>query len=336
MPLLDRLAARMGHRTRQQRRHRCQRRRTAVRRRRVSARCRASYPPHAITDRFELMTAFPLARSMAAAEKPADGRTPQPFVADQPAQLGGNRSRHARGRQGVEMNADKGDKQGPVSIAVAVSARGTRRNGRGRSTDEAAETRNPRGRGSATLISRPTRPSAFEGNGDLFMNTVNWLAQQENLIAIRPKEAADRRVTMTADQMTVLTWMSLVIIPALVSAPGCSRGGGDVNDAGVAIHPCPHRRAGRPRRLHLLPEQSRRRPEDAKEKAFASVNAEDIEEIQIKSASGQTSRAAEGGRHMEDRRAAESADADQPSSRRSPAASPRWSCSASSTRTPRT
>ena len=27
-----------------------------------------------------------------------------------------------------------------------------------------------------------------EGNRDLFMNTVNWLAQQENLIAIRPKE----------------------------------------------------------------------------------------------------------------------------------------------------
>mgnify|MGYP006147256571 CR=1 FL=1 len=30
------------------------------------------------------------------------------------------------------------------------------------------------------------------------MNTVNWLAQQESLIAIRPKEAADRRLTMTA------------------------------------------------------------------------------------------------------------------------------------------
>ena len=37
-----------------------------------------------------------------------------------------------------------------------------------------------------------------EGNRDLFMNTVNWLAQQENLIAIRPREPADRRLTLTA------------------------------------------------------------------------------------------------------------------------------------------
>ena len=28
----------------------------------------------------------------------------------------------------------------------------------------------------------------FQGNGDLFMNMVNWVAQQENLIAIGPKE----------------------------------------------------------------------------------------------------------------------------------------------------
>ena len=39
----------------------------------------------------------------------------------------------------------------------------------------------------------------IEGNRDLFMNTVNWLAQQENLIAIRPREAADRRITLTAN-----------------------------------------------------------------------------------------------------------------------------------------
>ena len=32
-----------------------------------------------------------------------------------------------------------------------------------------------------------------QGNRDLFLNTVNWLAQQENLIAIRPREPEDRR-----------------------------------------------------------------------------------------------------------------------------------------------
>ena len=30
----------------------------------------------------------------------------------------------------------------------------------------------------------------IQGNRDLFMNMVGWLSQQENLISIRPKEAA--------------------------------------------------------------------------------------------------------------------------------------------------
>ena len=40
----------------------------------------------------------------------------------------------------------------------------------------------------------------IQGNQDFFLNAVNWLAQQENLIAIRPREAQDRRITLTADQ----------------------------------------------------------------------------------------------------------------------------------------
>jgi ABC-type uncharacterized transport system involved in gliding motility auxiliary subunit len=27
------------------------------------------------------------------------------------------------------------------------------------------------------------------GNGDLFLNTINWLAQEEDLISIRPKKS---------------------------------------------------------------------------------------------------------------------------------------------------
>ena len=60
----------------------------------------------------------------------------------------------------------------------------------------------------------------IQGNRDLFVNTVNWLAQQENLIAIRPKEARDRRVTLTASQQTGVFWMSLLLIPAAVFGAG--------------------------------------------------------------------------------------------------------------------
>jgi ABC-type uncharacterized transport system involved in gliding motility auxiliary subunit len=60
----------------------------------------------------------------------------------------------------------------------------------------------------------------FEGNADLFVNALNWLAEQENLIAIRPKAPDDRRVTLTADQMRLVAYVSLLLIPGAVFAVG--------------------------------------------------------------------------------------------------------------------
>jgi ABC-type uncharacterized transport system involved in gliding motility auxiliary subunit len=53
-------------------------------------------------------------------------------------------------------------------------------------------------------------------NKDLFLNMANWLAQQENLISIRPKDPADRRIQLTSDQHTLLNWLALAIIPGLL------------------------------------------------------------------------------------------------------------------------
>ena len=60
----------------------------------------------------------------------------------------------------------------------------------------------------------------IQGNRDLFMNTVGWLSQQENLISIRPKDTDDRRVTLTATQQNNITWLSLLVIPAFVFGTG--------------------------------------------------------------------------------------------------------------------
>ncbi len=59
-----------------------------------------------------------------------------------------------------------------------------------------------------------------QGNRDFFMNAVNWLAQQENMIAIRPREPEDRRITLTADQQQRIMLLSIFIIPGLVFASG--------------------------------------------------------------------------------------------------------------------
>ena len=60
----------------------------------------------------------------------------------------------------------------------------------------------------------------IQGNRDLFMNSVNWLAQQENLIAIRPRDPEDRRITLTADQQERIFWLTVFISPGLILLGG--------------------------------------------------------------------------------------------------------------------
>jgi ABC-type uncharacterized transport system involved in gliding motility auxiliary subunit len=59
-----------------------------------------------------------------------------------------------------------------------------------------------------------------EGNRDLFMNVLSWLSQQENLISIRPREASDRRLTLTASQITGMFVLSVFLLPGAVFGAG--------------------------------------------------------------------------------------------------------------------
>ena len=51
------------------------------------------------------------------------------------------------------------------------------------------------------------------GNRDLFMNMINWLTADEDLISIRPKSTEDRPLTMTAQKLNLVFWLSVVIFP---------------------------------------------------------------------------------------------------------------------------
>ena len=118
----------------------------------------------------------------------------------------------------VSMDAKKGDRPGPISLAAAVSAV---------TTIEAKSGEN------ANAPNQETRVVVFgdsdfasngalgiQGNRDLFMNTVGWLSQQEDLISIRPKEPDDRRITLTAAQQSNIVWLSLFGIPAIIFGTG--------------------------------------------------------------------------------------------------------------------
>ncbi len=57
-------------------------------------------------------------------------------------------------------------------------------------------------------------------NGDLFYNSIDWLAEDENLISIRPKEATNRQLILTASQAAALQWIDLIFLPGIVIIAG--------------------------------------------------------------------------------------------------------------------
>ncbi len=190
----------------------------------------ASYPSHPITTNFQLMTAFPLARSVDPVEGGADGRNPQPLVQTSAqswaeadvAALGSGDGR-------VALNPESGDKAGPISLGAAVSAPAT-------DVPATPETK-PEEKPASPATPEPPKPESrivvlgdsdfasngilgVQGNRDFFMNSVNWLAQQENLIAIRPREPEDRRLTLTAADQSRIFLLSILVLPGLVFAAG--------------------------------------------------------------------------------------------------------------------
>jgi len=115
---------------------------------------------------------------------------------------------------------------GPVSLAAAVSATATDAPTptptSGDSANKPADAPKPETRmvvfGDSDFVTNGYL--GIPGNRDLFLNSVNWLAQQENLISIRPKDPEDRRVSLTADQAKLIFWLSILIIPGLILAAG--------------------------------------------------------------------------------------------------------------------
>jgi ABC-type uncharacterized transport system involved in gliding motility auxiliary subunit len=62
----------------------------------------------------------------------------------------------------------------------------------------------------------------FNGNRDLALNAINWLASDEDLISIRPKERENRNITLTQAQLRWLRLSSQFLLPLLVVFAGFS------------------------------------------------------------------------------------------------------------------
>lgn len=178
----------------------------------------ATYPSHPITEGFRLLTAFPLARSITPAEGAVNGRSARPIVETSAKSWAEIDVKQLLSDGKVAMEQDKGDKIGPVVIGAATAAIAPDAEKKAE-TDPAAKD-DPAGKPEsriAVIGDSDFAANAYlgvQGNRDLFLNAVNWLAQQEGLISIRPREPSDRRITMTARQQSGVFWLSLLVIPA--------------------------------------------------------------------------------------------------------------------------
>jgi ABC-type uncharacterized transport system involved in gliding motility auxiliary subunit len=170
---------------------------------------------HPITERFRLMTGFPLARSVSPVEGGVDGRYAQTVVETSPQSWAESDLKRLFASGETERNLEAGDLAGPVSIAAAVSAAAPAPEP---ATPEPAPSPRPETRllvvGDSDFASN--RAVGFQGNRDLYLNMANWLAQQENLIAIRPKDPSSRGITLTADQQARINWIAFLGIPVLL------------------------------------------------------------------------------------------------------------------------
>jgi ABC-type uncharacterized transport system involved in gliding motility auxiliary subunit len=147
------------------------------------------------------MTFFPLARTVALADK--SKTDPQAVEL-----LKTSAQSYTTPKLASQVEYDpKTDQAGPLSLGVAASG-----------LDTASKAR-------LVVIgnSEFASNSAVSGpgdNSDLFYNTVDWLAQQENQISIRPKSPTDRRISMTEAQSAALTWLDVLVIPGIIVISG--------------------------------------------------------------------------------------------------------------------
>jgi len=119
----------------------------------------------------------------------------------------------------VSLDESKGDKKGPIPLGSAVSAAATPA-----TPPKPGEPDAPKPETRVAVIGDSDFAAngtlGVPGNRDLFMNTIGWLSQQDNLISIRPKDADDRRITLTATQESNIFWLSLLIIPGFIFGAG--------------------------------------------------------------------------------------------------------------------
>jgi len=197
----------------------------------------SKYYSHPITRDFTLASLFPFARSVDVAQNPPEGITVQKLgETGSGSWAETDRGELTRGR----LTFDRGkDRQGPISVGAVATVQVTPATGAATETAKAAS--RPATGPAPGERNDPAKPAKsgrlvvygnsafasnnflnFSGNRDLFLNSISWLAEEEDQIAIRPREAKSTPIFLTATQGRVAFWLPVVVVPTALLISGAS------------------------------------------------------------------------------------------------------------------
>jgi len=152
----------------------------------------ASYESHPIVNQMkDVATAFPLARTL-------DVKNGDKTTVEKLFSTADNGNATSNLRSGSIRIDPKNDKKGPLLLAAAGKYNGS---SEGRFVVV----------GSSFWVANSF--IRFNGNRDLFLNMINWLTADEDLISIRPKAPDDRPLNVTPQKVNTIFWLSIVIFP---------------------------------------------------------------------------------------------------------------------------
>jgi len=174
---------------------------------------------HPITnDLTNIYTFFPIARSVEITEDPARGK----YNLAKTSSNSWARSTGKLDKDNLEFDSEK-DVQGPLNI-MSVSMLEVLDKDQDEDESKKQTQKNTEGNirkwGKIIVFGDSNFAGnthfRLAGNKDLFLNTVNWLAEEHSLISIRKKEIGINPMTLTDSEERLVFWLSVVIMPSLI------------------------------------------------------------------------------------------------------------------------
>ncbi|MEM5786889.1 MAG: GldG family protein [Syntrophobacteraceae bacterium] len=183
------------------------------------------YGPHKITAQFELPTFFPDARSVLPAPESPEHVNVEVLASTSPNAWAERDLEMLR--QGQAALDEAVDLKGPVSLVVLATIANKENTAPvpgDQGDNDAAPQTGSEGIlivvGDSDFASNPY--FSLYGNGDFLLNSINFLADEANLITIEPRQSKNRPMLLTQGQARAVFGIVLVLVPLAVLVAGFS------------------------------------------------------------------------------------------------------------------